>query len=431
MPTEGDGTKNGARAWSDALDAYLAEIGFIQSVADPCLWKRERNGKVWHVASYVDDCTVACNGDEARDELMAEMRQKFEIKAGEGGPIEYLLGILISQNLESGTVTMTQELAATKLADAFLTEEEKLSAVKVRHPMLHSVELPRLKEREVPDNEFRYLSAIGSLLYISGCTRPDIAAATGILARHGATPGEKHVKAVKRLIQYVYNTRKYGIKYSRGAEKDTPKLYGQGRHPLDNGKNHMTVFADSDYGADFSRRSTQGCVVMMNGGPVAWSAVLGKTICCSTAEAEVMAAVSAAKEALHLKLLLGELGVEQKDLVIQEDNQACIAQAKGGLRHIRKAKHYSVALRFLQRLVLNGDIGFEYCDTNSQLADLSTKPLDEQKFNHFANQIIYDSGADPSHSMVCLFNEGIMCWGDSHVHKTNPDEIMARHFDDM
>ena len=130
---------------------------------------------------------MACNGAEARDELMAEMRQKFEIKAGEGGPIEYLLGILISQNLESGTVTMTQELAATKLADAFLTEEEKLSAVKVRHPMLHSVELPRLKEREVPDNEFRYLSAIGSLLYISGCTRPDIAAATGILARHGAT----------------------------------------------------------------------------------------------------------------------------------------------------------------------------------------------------------------------------------------------------
>ena len=146
---------------------------------------------------------AAAKVKEARDELMTEMRKKFEIKADEGGPIEYLLGILISQNLESGTVTMTQELAATKLADAFLTDEEKLSAVKVRHPMLHSVELPRLKEREVPDSKFRYLSAIGSLLYISGCTRPDIAAATGMLARHGATPGEKHVKAVKRLIQYV------------------------------------------------------------------------------------------------------------------------------------------------------------------------------------------------------------------------------------
>ena len=169
------GSKQGARTWGDCFDAYLKEIGFTQTVADPCLWTRERDGMTWLVASYVDDCTVACNGDEARDILMAEMRQKFEIKPDEGGPIEYLLGMLITQDLEKGTVTLTQELAATKIADAFLTDAEKESAVKVRHPMLHSVELPRLKEREVPDSEFRYLSAIGSLLYISGCTRPDIA----------------------------------------------------------------------------------------------------------------------------------------------------------------------------------------------------------------------------------------------------------------
>ena len=48
---------------------------------------------------------------------------------------------------------------------------------------------------------------------------------------------------------------------------------------------------DSDYAADSSRRSTQGIVVMMNGGPISWSSVLGKTICTSTAEAEVTAAV--------------------------------------------------------------------------------------------------------------------------------------------
>ena len=130
---------------------------------------------------------------EARGHMIhiipTKLRQKFEIKPDEGAPIDYLLGMLIKQDLEKGTVTLTQELAATKIADAFLTDAEKESAVKVRHPMLHSVELPRLKEREVPDSEFRYLSAIGSLLYISGCTRPDIAAATGILARHGATPG--------------------------------------------------------------------------------------------------------------------------------------------------------------------------------------------------------------------------------------------------
>ena len=71
----------------------------------------------------------------------------------------------------------------------------------------------------------------------------------------------------------------------------------------------MTIFTDSDYAADESKRSTQGSITFMNGGPIAWSSVLGKTICLSTCEAEIMAAVAASKEAIHLKLLLGELGV--------------------------------------------------------------------------------------------------------------------------
>ena len=212
--------------------------------------------------------------------------------------------------------------------------------------MLHSVILPRLKEKEVPKEKFNYLSAIGSLLYLSGCTRPDISAATGILARHGATPGAVHVKAVKRLIQYVYNTRKYGIQYRRDNDcpADTPKIHGQGRHPKDNGNNHMKIFTDSDYAADESKRSTQGTITFMNGGPIAWSSVLGKTICLSTCEAEVMAAVAASKEAVHIKLLLGELGI-------------------------------------------NHD--FNYCQTDEQIADLFTKALAEPKFIYFRDKVMY------------------------------------------
>ena len=397
------GTKNGARAFSDVLDARLEEIGFTRSIADPCIWRRLKNDKEWVIATYVDDCTVACTDDEARDELMAEMRQRFEIKEGEGMPIKYLLGILINQDLSKGTISLTQELAAQKLADAFLTTEEKQMAFKVRHPMRHSKSLPKYDSKQIKDSEFHYLSAIGSLLYISGCTRPDIAAAVGILARHGATPGKEHVTAVKRLIQYVYNTRKLGIQYSKNSkneEKDVPVIYGQGRHPADNGKNHMTIFADSDYADCDSRRSTQGIVIMMNGGPIAWSSIRGKTICMSTAEAEVMAAVSAAKESIHLKLLLGELGVKQKRILIKEDNTACIAQAKGGLRFIRKAKHYDIALRFLQKLAVDGEVDFEYTETKEQLADLFTKALDEEKFKYFANKIMYDAEKDQNYSLL-------------------------------
>ena len=352
------GTRQGGRMFSDALDSHLKKIGFSQNLADPCVWSRIRKGKQQIITSYVDDCTLACADDEARDEIMAEMRERFEIKEGEGMPINYLLGILIQQNIEDGTVTLTQELAATKLADAFLTDEEKVRAASVRHPMLHSVILPRLKEKEVPKEKFNYLSAIGSLLYLSGCTRPDISAATGILARHGATPGAIHVKAVKRLIQYVYNTRKYGIQYRRDNDcpADTPKIHGQGRHPKDNGNNYMKIFTDSDYAADESKRSTQGTITFMNGGPIAWSSVLGKTICLSTCEAEVMAAVAASKEAVHIKLLLGELGINHEKLIIEEDNT---------------------------------QVDFNYCQTDEQIADLFTKALAEPKFIYFRDKVMY------------------------------------------
>ena len=41
-----------------------------------------------------------------------------------------------------------------------------------------------------------------------------------------------------------------------------------------------------------------------------------------------------------------------------------------------------------QKLVLDKAVEFEYCDTNSQIADLFTKALDEQKFNYFASKIM-------------------------------------------
>ena len=112
------------------------------------------------------------------------------------------------------------------------------------------------------------------------------------------------------------------------TKKNDPRMCEGATHPLDDGKNRLQVFADSDYATDQTRRSTMGSVVMMNGGPISWSSVLGKTVAMSTCEAEVNAAVTAvAKDALHLKQLLVDLDVFNPDTPLQigEDNSACIA----------------------------------------------------------------------------------------------------------
>ena len=88
---------------------------------------------------------------------------------------------------------------------------------------------------------------------------------------------------------------------------------------------------------------------MMNGGPIALSSARGKAVATSTCEAEINAAVVAAKEALYFAQLMRGLGFElPSPNQIGEDNAVCIAQANSGLRLVRNAKHYQVKLCFFQ-----------------------------------------------------------------------------------
>ena len=55
--------------------------------------------------------------------------------------------------------------------------------------------------------------------------RPDIALAVGVLARHSLAPGKAYVRAAKRLVVYLYNTRHSGIVYRRpgdSGERNVP-----------------------------------------------------------------------------------------------------------------------------------------------------------------------------------------------------------------
>jgi len=128
-----------------------------------------------------------------------------------------------------------------------------------------------------------------------------------------------------------------------------------------------------------------GIIVFLNGGPISWTSTLGKTVATSTCEAEVNAACVAVKDALHIQRLLSDLALTPADrpVQIEEDNAACIAQATSGLRHVRAAKHYEVRLRFLQQMVVDKHVVFNYCPTGSQIADFLTKPLESMLFARF------------------------------------------------
>jgi hypothetical protein len=393
------GLKQASACFWTAVHQHLVKLGFHSLTGDPCIFQKNfEGGRKMIVCCYVDDITYAVDNKEVGDTFLNEMRQRFFISEDEGKPIEWLLGMAIKQDVDAGTVSMNMSSMIDKLANLILTNEERVSAINVRTPMIVTP-LVKLAEREVSVEQFDYLSVVGSLLHIANCVRCDIAFAVGCLARYAATPGRAHVNAAKRVVKYLYATKNLGIVYSRdleGTEGLGDKellVYENGLHPGDVGKtqdNALKIFADSDYAMDYTKKFTMGIVFMFNGGPVSWTSVLGKTVATSTCEAEVNAAVSATKDALHFQLMLQELGLIKVGVPIKimEDNSACISQAEGGIHHVRNAKHYEVKLRFLQEYVVNKSIEFIYCPTDNQLADFFTKPLDDDKFVGFRKKLM-------------------------------------------
>jgi len=50
-------------------------------------------------------------------------------------------------------------------------------------------------------------------MYLMTKTRPDIAYATGLLARFMANPGPEHWKLLDKLWSYIYNSKDLGLSY--------------------------------------------------------------------------------------------------------------------------------------------------------------------------------------------------------------------------
>ena len=59
---------------------------------------------------------------------------------------------------------------------------------------------PRDEDEEVLGPEVPYLSVIGALIYLANQTRPDIAFAVNLLARHSAAPTKRHWTGAKHIL---------------------------------------------------------------------------------------------------------------------------------------------------------------------------------------------------------------------------------------
>ena len=65
---------------------------------------------------------------------------------------------------------------------------------------------------------FPYCQIIGAVLYVNVCSRPAISHYVSTLAQFVEKPTFKACKALTRLAQFVYNTRKDRLSFGGGAD---------------------------------------------------------------------------------------------------------------------------------------------------------------------------------------------------------------------
>ena len=222
----------------------------------------------------------------------------------------------------------------------------------------HKLTIDLADEQEalrVPIDDTKYRQAIGKLMYLMVCTRPDISYAVSALSRFMSEPKEKHWRCVKQLLKYIKSTRDYALIY--------PKL----------NSTVVTGYSDSDHAGDLGdRKSTSGFVFILGGCTICWKSTKQKTVAISSTEAEYIGLSQATQEAIWLKELMKELGVAQEQIVMCGDNLSSMQIVKNSQCHNR-SKHIDVRYHYIKDHYQKGNISLQYIESNSLCADFLTK----------------------------------------------------------
>ncbi|GJU30249.1 retrotransposon protein, putative, ty1-copia subclass, partial [Tanacetum coccineum] len=249
-----------------------------------------------------DDMLIACKSKAEIGSTKSLLKKEFDMK--ELGEAKKILGMEIVRDQSRKILRVSQSGYVSKILNNFRIDNGK----SVKMPLGGHFKLS-LKDCPVRDCDVKrmskvpYANAVGSLMYLMVCTRLDIAYAVSVVSRYLANPGKKHWEAMKWILKYLRGTTNVGL------------VYGTDRG------NHVDVtgFVDSDYAKDPDKgRSITGYIFLVRGCVVSWKATLQHVVALSTTEAEYMALTEAVKEAIWLRGLLEELGVELNTVAVLE-----------------------------------------------------------------------------------------------------------------
>jgi hypothetical protein len=367
------GIKQGSARWWTVLSDFLKSIGFIQCVADSCLfYKLISDTKFAFIFVYVDDILLATTSLELKRSITKELYDRFQIT--DEGEFTWSLGMHITTSPDRHTIQIDMEKYTKDIISRFNFDYLSPSAI----PMIPSVrfsaeDCPNTDDERNSMEQYPFRPALGAVLFLMIVFRCDISFATISLSRFASNPALSMWHALKIIYRYLKGTSDIKLTYSRQLETRNPLLVG---------------FTDSDWAAnDFDHaRAVTGYVLFMSGAAISWLTSFKKPGL-STCEVEYYGMGSIAAETVAHTHLLNELAPLQwrinsetdfkptnETITIHTDNSSALQVAVNPVFH-KRMKHVHNRYHFLRNLVRWSIIRFQHVYSADNPADMMVKAL--------------------------------------------------------
>ncbi|KAH9671079.1 hypothetical protein KPL70_017207 [Citrus sinensis] len=301
--------KQALKQWHEKFDHTMITSGFKINECDKCVYVKETENEYVILYLYVDDMLIVGSDDDMIKSTKNMLKSKFDMK--DMGLADVILGFKISR-VSNGLI-----LSQTHYVDKILGKFNKDDNTMSKTPLDTSIYLS--KNRGEGISQVEYARIVGSLMYLTNCTRSDLAYTVSKLSRYTSNPGTDHWKAIVRVFRYLRFTRNYGLHYTKYPEV-------------------LEGFSDVNWIYDVKdSKSTSGYVFTLAGAAVSWRSSKQTVIARFTMESEFIALDKCGEEAEWLRNFLESIPKWPKSvptICIYCDSQSAIGRAQSNMYNV-------------------------------------------------------------------------------------------------
>jgi hypothetical protein len=367
------GLRQAAHEWRQMLHNTLTSLGFLQFQTDNCVYKItltiNKRLQSLYLGVFVDD--ILCLGTTSAiiDWFHNKLSESYSITFNR--TIDSFLGMQIHQNKENKIITLSQPGYIDLLLNKFHIDPTKSHEYPTT-PMSSNDMLDPTPEPLSPTQQSLYMQIVGSLLFLSTRSRPDISFAVNYLTLFMTKATNHHLAIGYRILKYICKTKHLALSFSGQL-----------------GVNFY-VTVDSSYASHKDRKSHYGYSIHMNesSGSCITSSKKSSILALSSTEAEYIGMFEASKIIMWLRQFLHELGyAPTAPTILFEDNKSAIHIAQNG-NDKGRTKHMDVRYHYLRDLIHQKAISVQYMPTNLMTSDILTKPLDPKQFQNLRKSLL-------------------------------------------